>query len=284
MQRLKISLHGFRPLRHRAIDPDAQGHGVAPAQIPGEPGGDLYGHAQFTGAHPTVEVCIVGDRWMLDEIGRAGEVEHIILAGGGRVPVEHGERQVLDIQADAVAHDEHQDDAAEHRQGRPDRIAPQLKRFPPRIAHHPPQAETGGRRGLGMVGSVNLYGISWLRFSAVRLLQIVDEGFLEVRRAPAFDDVRRGVADQDLPGVHQRDAIAALRFVHEVCGDEDGHHVPAGQVDHTLPELVAGDRIDARGRFVQDQHLGLVDHRDSQRQPLALAKRQGAGQRIHDIH
>ena len=46
-------------------------------------------------------------------------------------------------------------------------------------------------------------------------------------------------------------------------------------------KLVAGHRIDARGRLVEDQHLRLVDHRHGQRQALAHAERQRVGQRVH---
>ncbi len=47
-----------------------------------------------------------------------------------------------------------------------------------------------------------------------------------------------------------------------------------------LPEDVARDRIDARGRLVEDQQLGLVHHRHRQRQALADAQRQLSGQGV----
>ena len=50
------------------------------------------------------------------------------------------------------------------------------------------------------------------------------------------------------------------------------------EVDEQLPELVAGDRVDAGGRLVEDQHLRVVDDRHRQREPLPHAQRDRLGQ------
>ena len=84
--------------------------------------------------------------------------------------------------------------------------------------------------------------------------------------------------------MHQRDAVAALGFVHEVGGDEDRHAVLARQVDDQLPEVVARHRVHARGGFVEDQHVGAVEDGDGQLQALAYAQRQRVGQRLHHRH
>jgi len=55
------------------------------------------------------------------------------------------------------------------------------------------------------------------------------------------------------------------------------HALVARQVDQQLPESVARQRVDARGRFVEDQHLGLMNDRYRERQPLANAERQVLG-------
>ena len=65
--------------------------------------------------------------------------------------------------------------------------------------------------------------------------------------------------------------------------NEDRHLVAPRQVDHHLPELIPGDRIDARSRLVEDQDFRLVYHRDGETEALALAKRQGIRQDIHDV-
>ena len=55
---------------------------------------------------------------------------------------------------------------------------------------------------------------------------------------------------------------------------------PPREIDEQLPELVARHRIDAGGRLVEDQDLGLVHHRHGQGQTLADAERQRLGQRV----
>ena len=69
------------------------------------------------------------------------------------------------------------------------------------------------------------------------LLEIGDECVLErLPRGAAPIKLRRRADGQNLAGVHQRDAVAAHRLVHEMGGDEDRHSVIPGQVDEILPE------------------------------------------------
>ena len=75
--------------------------------------------------------------------------------------------------------------------------------------------------------------------------------------------------------MHQRDAVAPLRFVHEMGGEEDRHAFIARQPDQVPPEPVAGDRVDARGRLVEDQHLGPMQDRDGKLKALLLARAAG---------
>ncbi|GJD99972.1 hypothetical protein GMJLKIPL_1890 [Methylobacterium isbiliense] len=82
--------------------------------------------------------------------------------------------------------------------------------------------------------------------------------------------------------MHERDAIAALRLVHEVRGQEDGDALVAREVDQRPPEGVAGDRIDARGRLVEDEHGGPVQHGHRQLQPLLDPEGQSVGPRVLD--
>ncbi len=74
--------------------------------------------------------------------------------------------------------------------------------------------------------------------------------------------------------VHQRNAIAARSFIHEVCRDKDSHILAPRQVDQDLPELIPSHRIDTRCRLIEDQNFRLVDDCDSERQPLSNAQRQ----------
>ncbi len=117
---------------------------------------------------------------------------------------------------------------------------------------------------------------------AARFLQVADEGFFQRGVAAVLDERGGAVAGEHLAGVHQRDAVAALGFVHEVGGNEDGDLVAAREIDHQLPETVARYRIDAGGRLVENQQVRPVNHRHRQRQTLANAQRQGVGQGVHD--
>ena len=85
------------------------------------------------------------------------------------------------------------------------------------------------------------------------------------------------------PGIHERDAVAALGLVHEVGRDEDGHALIARKIDQQFPEPVPRQRIDARGRLVEDEHLGLVHDGNREREPLANPQRQIRGALIEII-
>ncbi len=108
----------------------------APRDIAPEAWRDLQCEAEFAIAHASIEVVVIDDRRLLREIAGSGDLECVVAADRGVVPVEHGKGQVLDIHVDAEAHDEHQNDAAENGERRADRIPAQFERFPPRIGEH----------------------------------------------------------------------------------------------------------------------------------------------------
>ena len=71
--------------------------------------------------------------------------------------------------------------------------------------------------------------------------------------------------------VHDRDPVAEdLGLVHVVRGQ---HHRAAGVVEpgEQVPQVAAGLRVERRGRLVEEDHLGVVDERGSDREPLRLA-------------
>jgi len=110
-----------------------------------------------------------------------------------------------------------------------------------------------------------------------------DEGCFEVITAPRCHQGRGRVAGQHGAGVHQRDPVASQGLVHEVGRDEDRHVLPTREVDEQFPELVAGDRIDARRGLVEDQHLRGVDHGNGERKPLPHAEGQHLGE-VVEVH
>ena len=62
-------------------------------------------------------------------------------------------------------------------------------------------------------------------------------------------------------------------------GDEKGDPL-RGQREQQVPELPARDRIDPRGRLVEEHHARLVQQRRPQRQPLLPAAREQPGPSI----
>ena len=74
--------------------------------------------------------------------------------------------------------------------------------------------------------------------------------------------------------MHQRDAVATPGLVHEVGGNENGDVVVPGEIDHELPQDIAGDGVNAGRRLIEDQEFRLMHHGDGERQALADAERQ----------
>ena len=160
----------------------------------------------------------------------------------------------------------------------PDRIAQKLDGFTNRICEQTLQAERPMRRpGRRAAGSA--VGAAGARASSGcarcgGFFEIADEGVLERGGAAPSGEVRRRIGGEHAPGIHQRDAVAARGLVHEMGGDENRHALIARQIDEQFPEPVARQRIDARGRLVEDEHFRLMNDGDRQRQPLANAERQ----------
>src|SRR4029077_2713177 len=63
----------------------------------------------------------------------------------------------------------------------------------------------------------------------------------------------------ELAVINVGDVTAALGFVHVVGGNEEGDAV-TGKLEQQVPELTPRDGIDARGGFVEEQQLRLVQH------------------------
>ncbi len=67
-----------------------------------------------------------------------------------------------------------------------------------------------------------------------------------------------------------------IRLVHEMGRDQNRHTAPDKAID-MRPEFPPHDRIDARGRFVEEQDRRLMQHRAGQGEALLEAERQRAG-------
>jgi hypothetical protein len=291
VQALHVARDGFGALGHGTVDPDADGGGAAALQVGSEIGWDLDGQAQLAAAHASVEVGFALQGGFFQKVGRAREVEHVVAADGGLVAVEHGKAQVLHVHADAVAHDDHQQGRAHQGQGEADAVALQLQRFAVGVAEQARQAEArraavgGGGGGLGGFDrwGEGPAGCGGALLCALGLFQQFDEGVFQLVVAVALHQLGWGAAVEHAPCVHQRDAVAALGLVHEVGGDEQGHAILTRELDHQLPELVAGDGVHAGGGLVEDEHVRPVHHGHGQRQALAHAQRQLVGQLVGHV-
>ena len=166
-----------------------------------------------------------------------------------------------------------------NREAEADGVADKFDRFTDRVGKKPLQAERAlprrrrRDRDAACVGGSTIAADTG-RATPGRLFQIADKGVLKRGDAARLTRFGRRIGRQHPAGIHQRNAVAALGLVHEMGGDEDRHALIARQLDQQLPEAVARQGVDARGRLVEDEHLRFVDHGDRERQALADAERQ----------
>ena len=110
------------------------------------------------------------------------------------------------------------------------------------------------------------------------LRQQGDESLLQIGGAGLRLHRGGGVVGQQAAGVHHHHPVEALGLVHVGGGDQHRHAGAAGAdtVDQ-LPELAAGERIDAGRRLVEDQQVGVVQQGAAQAELLLHAAGQLAG-------
>ena len=98
---------------------------------------------------------------------------------------------------------------------------------------------------------------------------------------PAGERARQSgrLADGDPPAVAQHaEAVTAHGLVHVVRRDED-RRAAAREAEELLPELAPALRVDAGGRLVEHEQLGVVDGRGGEREPLLPPARERPGPR-----
>ena len=100
--------------------------------------------------------------------------------------------------------------------------------------------------------------------------------------ARAVDDLLGRADREQLAAEDERQPVAALGLVHVVRGHEHGRALVRDAVD-LIPELAPADRVDARGRLVEEQQRRLVDRRAGQRDALLPAARERAGDLVAPI-
>jgi len=87
-----------------------------------------------------------------------------------------------------------------------------------------------------------------------------DEGLVERLGAGALQQFVRRAGGEHLAGIHGDEPVETRRFLHVGGGHEHAHAFARGAnlIDEG-PELAPRQGIDAGGRLVEDQELGIVD-------------------------
>src|SRR3974390_1179737 len=83
------------------------------------------------------------------------------------------------------------------------------------------------------------------------ILEITDERLLEAACLSFRHELSGRSLRQHLALMHHRHAIATFGLIHEMSGEKDGDAVFPGEPNEQFPESVSGDRVNARGGFVE---------------------------------
>ena len=101
-------------------------------------------------------------------------------------------------------------------------------------------------------------------------------------REESVAELRRP-ADRAQGRVQDRDPVAQpLGFLEAVSRQEDRDAALAEPVDQ-LVDAARGDRVEARGRLVEEEHLRVAQQRPRESDPLAKALRQGAARVVRPV-
>ena len=102
---------------------------------------DLDREAELSVPHATVHICIVLDRPLFGEVPGASDLHGIVPADSRIVAIEDREGKIFDVQVDAVTDGEHQNHAADDRQGGADRVTAEFERLAAGVGEHAAQIE-----------------------------------------------------------------------------------------------------------------------------------------------
>ena len=96
-----------------------------------------------------------------------------------------------------------------------------------------------------------------------------DKGRIERRLACLLQNFPELAAGNDLAVIHRHQPIESLRFVH-IGGRYDYAHLRPPGADRLdeLPKLFTRKRIDAGGRLIEDEQVGIVNQRAAQTELL----------------
>jgi hypothetical protein len=211
-----VTARGLGPKRHGAVEP----HPDLRLSLAHEVLAEIRRHLdrQLQLAAPQTQLDFVGrcDRRPLVEITRALKTFDELAALRRPVLIEHREGQVLHVEGDAVAEGQQQEQRPEKGERQPGRIANDLERLAPRAGEQPARIGLSGGGGRRSAGNAR----QWLARAAshARLLEHGDEHLLQRVFAARLLQLGRRADGQHLAVMHERDAVATLRLVHEVGG------------------------------------------------------------------
>ena len=124
-----VSLCRLAPERHGTVDPEADLWRMQVCNIAAEARRNLNHESQFAAPHPALEFLWRPDRRLFGKIMRAREAFEQPAAFRRAVLVEGRIFQILDVEGDAIAHREHQNDRTDEGECKPDGISQQLHRL-----------------------------------------------------------------------------------------------------------------------------------------------------------
>ena len=249
---MHIAACRFGPEWQRAIEEERDLGFKLIEQVTAEARRNADRHAQASGSQPLIHFGLAPQGRLLLEIARAGEAFDQVTALAALVAIEYRKGQVFDVEGDSVAKDRQENHRPQQRNSKADRIAHQFTHFTPRDGPNSSGrctklAVRARRNGAG--GHSWRLGRNPVTYDGGRnvsgLLQVGHEGILERGSDLGRPQLLRHSHRENFAGMHQRDAVAALGFVHEVGRDEDRHPVPPRQVVEQSPEQVARCRVDA---------------------------------------
>ena len=93
----------------------------------------------------------------------------------------------------------------------------------------------------------------------------------------AANECGRRVEFENLAGVHDRHAVAERLGLVHVMRRQDGGAPGVVESAEQTPEIAAGLRVKPRGRLIEEHHVGIMDQRASDGQPLFLTARKVLG-------
>src|SRR4029453_6514480 len=128
-----VSFRGLAAERHGAVDPEGDLGRAQVLQVAPEAGWNFGYHGQLPAAHASLTLRRRADRRPFGEITGAREAFEEPAAFRRPVLIERCEIEILDVEGDAIAEREHQNDRADKRERQPYGIAQELHGLAPGI-------------------------------------------------------------------------------------------------------------------------------------------------------